>query len=249
MHPTMTFGHTGSRPAPAAAAASSDKNPMHSLHQSAGSCGVSYGSHNNKPSGGHARPGESGHALVPTAQQKAKAQQLHSDRGAPSAGTLQPLQSWPELLPPPTAFNSNMPQQLRHLAVDAGAGHEGWLPVVKPAGVKSRAAATSSKAASQLHQEAKSPGVNKAQKSVGSYAGLHQQQLGLVSPTSPGAAGSGGAFGQASSRYAESAAKYVKAHQAKAKQKQKQQGRQKLPDRFAEGAKSAAMIAAVASRW
>jgi hypothetical protein len=183
------------------------------------------------------RQGKS-HALVPTAQQQRKAatqqqqpsyeaQQLsptgffRSYSGGAPISSL-PGTNWPQLLSPPVGgFTSKIP------AYNAAPG------VVLPA-VAAKATA-SNKAGWQQHkppalqlQQQQSPqgkhtskNSNSSAAPPGSYAQLHQQQQGKGPP--------GG--------------------DAAARRKQQQRDKPKRPDRFAEGAKNAAMITAMASRW
>jgi hypothetical protein len=192
------------------------------------------------------------HALVPTAQQqqrKAAAhtqqppqqQQLHGvyDPQQPSpAGFFQsysgaaamassPGMNWPQLLSPPVgSFNSKIPQY-------SAAAPGSVLPAV------AAKSAANSKASWQLQrppalqlqqQQQHSPqgklaskGSSSSAAPTGSYAQLHQQQHGKGTPGA-----------------AESAAR---------RKQQRERDKPKRPDRFAEGAKNAAMITAMASRW
>jgi hypothetical protein len=209
-----------------------------SLQQPAGASGKQRGADSSKSR--HAKS----QALVPTAQQQRKAashqqplqQQQHgydaqqfspagffqSYSGAAAAAAL-PGTSWPQLLSPPLGgFNSKFPQY------NAGPGL--LLPAVdaKPAASNKTGWQLHRPPALQLLQQQQSPQGKLASKGSssaapsGSYAQLHQQQHGKGLPGADAA--------------------------AKRKQQQERY-KSKKPDRFAEGAKNAAMIAAMASRW
>lgn len=111
--------------------------------------------------------------------------------------------------------------------------------------------AVTNRSGPQEQQRHRSTSRSKGRHEGGSYAQLHQQQVKSTNTgggLSPRATPVNDAFGHVVSRYAQSAAKVSKVHQAQGKKQQKVQAR-KLPDRFAESAKSAAMISAMASRF
>lgn len=120
-----------------------------------------------------------------------------------------------------------------------------------PASTQHLPAVTSRSAGQQ--QRARSTSRSKVGKrEAGSYAHLHQQQhlASAGEALSPAGTAGGDAFGHVISRYAQSAMKYSQVQQTKAKKQQTQQTKkQQLPDRFAEGAKNAAMITAMANKF
>ncbi|WIA33092.1 hypothetical protein OEZ86_006246 [Tetradesmus obliquus] len=184
----------------------------------------------------------SSHALVPTSQQQRKAaaqqqvspqhqhgygaQQLNpaeffqSYSGAAAAGAI-PGTNWPQMLSPPAGGFSKIP----HYSAAPGS----LLPPVDAKATASNSMGWQLRKppALQLQQQQQSPQGRLASKGSssaapsGSYAQLHQQQHGK----GPGA---------------DAAAR---------RKQQRERDKPKKPDRFAEGAKNAAMITAMASRW
>jgi hypothetical protein len=191
------------------------------------------------------------HALVPTAQQQQRRaaahmhqspqqqqQQLHGvydPQQSSPAGFFQsysgaaamassPGMNWPQLLSPPLgSFNSKIPQ---YSAAAPGL----VLPAVaaKSTGNSKASWQLQKPPALQQQQQQHSPQSKLASKASsssaappGSYAQLHQQQHGKGAQCDPAAR----------------------------RKQQRERDKPKRPDRFAEGAKNAAMITAMASRW